>query len=68
MVDQVKPRRSLDDHQAASDVGIANEIDEGRVGQPKAVAAEDYQHVQVARMHQVREVGLHSWSAFSVTR
>jgi hypothetical protein len=59
MVDQVGIAVRFDDHQAAGDVSIADEVNEGRVGRPEAVAAEDHQRVQVAFAHQAREVGLH---------
>jgi len=59
VVDQVGVAVRFDDHQAAGDVGIADEIGEGRVGRPKAIAAEDHQRVQATLAHQAGEVGLH---------
>jgi len=64
VVDQVGVAVRFDDHQAAGDVGIADEVGEGRVGRPEAIAAEDHQRVQATLAHQAGEVGLHSWSVF----
>jgi len=58
-VDQISFAIRLDSRQADGDVSIADEVDEGCLGRPEAVAAEDHQRVQVVCAHQAREVGLH---------